>query len=180
MPAYGNNVGEREVTTEELKEGVAGLCVATLCVDGETVEAVRQAVVAKNGTFAGQMHDYTRCEADPLLLQNLQRAEVSVCVVDFDRDRGQAVTAADLLQETLHGRTTLIAVSAEADPGLILEAMRAGCSEYLTKPVAVDQFSQALDRLRARSSARKKPPAKPLGQVQGLGIAGLRLGQAGG
>ena len=160
--------------SEELKEGATGLCVATLCVDPETVEAVRQAVLAKNGSFAGQLPDYTRCEADPLLLQNLQRAEVSVCVIDFDRDRALAVAAADALQGTLHGRTTLIAVSAEADPSLILEAMRAGCSEYLTKPVASDQFAQALDRLRARSGARKKPPAKPLGRI--LALLGARGG----
>ena len=135
MAAYEDKVAEREVKTEEFKEGMAGLCVATLCVDPETVEAVQQAVVRKNGTFAGQLQDYVRYESDPLLLQKLQRAEVSVCVIDFDRDRSLAVEAADSMQQTLHGRTTLIAVSAESNPNLILESMRAGCSEYLTKPV---------------------------------------------
>lgn len=162
------------MNTEELKESAPGLSVATLCVDPETVEAVKQAVLRKNGTFAGELRDYVRYEADPQLLQQLQRAEVSVCVIDFDRDRPLAVEAANSMQQTLHGRTTLIAVSAEADPGLILEAMRAGCSEYLTKPVAADQLSESLDRLRARASARKKPPAKPQGRI--LALLGARGG----
>jgi pilus assembly protein CpaE len=174
MAAYEDKVAERKVSTDELKEGAAGLCVATLCVDPETVEAVQQAVVRKNGTFAGQLQDYSRYESDPLLLQRLQRAEVSVCVIDFDRDRAQAVEAADSMQQTLHGRTTLIAVSAESNPNLILEAMRAGCSEYLTKPVSPDQLSASLDRLRTRASARKKPSAKPLGRI--LALLGARGG----
>ena len=123
------------------------MCVATLCVDAQTVEAVKQAVVRKNGIFAGELPGYVRYDGDPLLLQKLQRAEVSVCVIDFDRDREQAVAAANSLQQLLHGRTTLIAVSAEAAPGLILEAMRAGCGEYLTKPVAADQFAQPVSSM---------------------------------
>ena len=82
-----DKVAERKVNTEELKEAGAGLCVATLCADPETVEAVKQAVVRKSATFAGELQDYARYESDPLLLQKLQRAEVSVCVIDFDRDR---------------------------------------------------------------------------------------------
>jgi pilus assembly protein CpaE len=162
------------VNTDELKEGAAGLCVATLCADPETVEAVKQAVVRKNAIFAGELQDYLRYESDPLLLQKLQRAEVSVCVIDFDRDRTLAVEASDSMQQTLHGRTTLIAVSAETNPNLILEAMRAGCSEYLTKPVNPDQLSDSLDRLRSRASARKKPPAKPPGRI--LALLGARGG----
>ena len=166
-------VGGREVNTQERKDA-SGLCVATLSADAETVEAVKQAVVRKNGSFAGELPDCARYEGDPLLLQKLQRAEVSVCVIDFDRDQARAAEAANSMQETLHGRTTLIAVSAAADPALILEAMRAGCSEYLTKPVAADQFAEALDRLRARSSARNQPPAKPLGRI--LALLGARGG----
>ncbi len=105
MAAYEDQVAERKVNTDELKESTAGLCVATLCVDPETAEAVKQAVVRKNGTFAGELQDYVRYQSDPQLLQKLQRAEVSVCVIDFDSDRSLAVKAADAMQQTLHGRT---------------------------------------------------------------------------
>lgn len=161
------------MTGDEPREG-ASLCVATLCVDPETVEAVKNTILRKNGSFAGEMHDYARYEGDSLLLQKLQRAEVSVCVIDFDRDRVAAVKAANSMQQTLRGRTTLIAVSSAAEPDLILEAMRAGCSEYLTKPVAADQLSDALDRLRTRLGVRRKAAPKSLGRI--LALLGARGG----
>jgi pilus assembly protein CpaE len=151
-----------------------GLCASTLCADAETAAAVREAVIGKNGTFAGELQDYSRYDSDPLLLQKLRRAEVAVCVIDFDRDREAAVEAASSLQQALHGRGSLIAVSAQADPGLILEAMRAGCAEYLTKPVAPAQVAETLDRLRARWVASKPAPAKSPGKI--LMLLGARGG----
>jgi pilus assembly protein CpaE len=162
------------VNSDDLKDGAAGLCAATLCTDTETTAAVRQAVTQKNGSFAGELQDYAHYDSDPLLLQQLQRAELSVCVIDFDHDRVAAAAAANCLQQTLHGRGSLIAVSAKADPALILETMRAGCAEYLTQPVAVDQIAEALDRLRTRVSSRKKIQPKPSGKI--LALLGARGG----
>ena len=164
-----------DVTSEELKDGAMGLCAATLCADTDTVAAVRQAVARKNGIFAGELDDYAHYDREGFILQQLQRAELAVCLVDFDCDRGAAVEAANSLQQALHGRGSLMAVSAKADPALILEAMRAGCGEYLTKPVAADQVAEALDRLRTRSSTRKAAaPKHPSGRI--LALLGARGG----
>jgi len=166
-------IGERDVSGPDSKHD--DLCVATLCVDGETAAAVQQAVVRKNGSFAGEMQDYARrTDADRVPLERLQRAEAAVCVIDFDADREQAALAGNAIQQALHGRGTLIAVSAKNEPALILEAMRAGCSEYLTKPVLVDQLDEALDRLKTRASARKPPRSKPPGRI--LALLGARGG----
>ncbi len=173
MPTVDSSWGPNNPMTGDSKESV-GLCAATVCGDEETVAVVRAAVTRKRGTVAGEILDYASHGADLLLLQQLQRAEVSVCLIDFDRDRKLAVEAANSIQQTLHGRSTLIAVSAQTDPALILEAMRAGCSEYLTKPVDVEQLSEAFDRLRARVSVRKVSPAKPTGKI--LALLGARGG----
>lgn len=167
------HIGEHDVKTEEDKSA-AGLCAATLCVDPDTAEVVRQAVLQKNGCFAGQIEDYSRCESDPLLLQKLQRAEISICMIDFDRDRAAAIESANVLQRVLYGRCALIAISAKSDPALILEAMRSGCSEYLTKPVAVDHLAEALDRLRVRLSSRNPRRGKSHGRI--LALLGARGG----
>ena len=111
-------VWRADVNSEEFAENATGLCAATLCADPETVAAVKQAVARKNGTFAGELEDYACYTSNPQLVQKLQRAEVCVCVIDFDRDRAAAVEAANALQQTLHGRGSLIAVSAKSDPGL--------------------------------------------------------------
>lgn len=168
------HIEEHDVNPGDDKSATSGLCAASLCLDPATVDVVRQAILRKNGTFAGEMQEYSRCEADPSLLQKLQRAEISVCVIDFDRDRPAAVEAANLLQQVLHGRCSLIAVSSRSEPALILEAMRTGCSEYLTKPVAGDQVCEALDRLYTRLSARSPAQAKPQGRI--LALLGARGG----
>jgi pilus assembly protein CpaE len=169
-----NTSRESNVTSEPWKDDATGLCIATLGVDAETVEAVKQVAAAKNGSFAGELPEYAPGRGDSLLLQKLQRAEVSVCVIDFDRDHAQAAAAANALQQTLHGRGTLIALSRQAEPAQILEAMRAGCNEYLTKPLDADQLAAALDRLGARVSARPPNPAKHGGRI--LALLGARGG----
>src|ERR1700759_279634 len=163
-----------DVLSQAAGQGAAALCAATLCVDEETAAAVRQAMARKNGIFAGELQDYASYSADLVILQRLQRTEVSTCLIDFDRDRARAVETAMCLQQQLHGHTALIALSSQSDPALILQAMRAGCCEYLTKPLAVDQLCDALDRLRARSGGQKPAPAKTGGKI--LALLGARGG----
>jgi pilus assembly protein CpaE len=158
-------IGECKVRSGELPNSAAGLCAATLCVDPETAEAVKQAVIRKNGTFAGELEEYSHYKSDPLLLQNMQRAEVPVCVIGFDRDRAAAVEASNAIQQILHGRGNLIAICGKSDPALILEAMRAGCGEYLSQPVAIEQLAEALDRVRTRLNVQKPPSPKPMGRI---------------
>ena len=163
----GHNVSDSEMPN------AVGVCAATLCVDGNTVDAVRQAVVGGKGIFAGGLDDYLRYDSDPVVMQNLQRAEVPVWVIGFDRDRSAAIVACQAIQQATHGHCSLVAVSDNADAALILEAMRAGCSEYLTPPVQVDQFAGAVERLRMRLDSRKTIVPKPTGRIVGmLGVRG--------
>ncbi len=164
---------EQDGKSSEIQD-LAGVCAATLCVDGHTVDAVRQSVVRSRGIFAGGLDSYSRYNSDPLVLQNLERAEVPVWVIGFDRDREAAIAACDAIQHTMHGRASLIAVSENTDAELILEAMRAGCSEYLTPPLVVDQVGEAMERLRTRLNTRKTVAPKAVGRV--LAILGARGG----
>lgn len=166
-------IREHDLSVSEAPKAI-GVCAATLCVDGNTVDAVRQAVVGGKGLFAGGLDDYLRYDSDPLVLQSLQRAEVPLWVIGFDRDRAAAITACHAIQQTTHGQCSLIAVSGNADGELILEAMRAGCSEYLTLPVTVAQFGDAVERLRARLGTRKTIISKPTGRI--LAMLGVRGG----
>lgn len=162
--AASSQIREQNLNSGELPSAV-GVCAATLCVDGNTVDAVRQAVVGGKGIFAGGLDNYSGYESDPLVMQSLQRADLPVWVIGFDRDRAAAIAACKAIQQTAHGHCSLVAVSGNADGGLILEAMRAGCSEYLTLPVTVEQFGDAVERLRLRLSARKPVVARPTGRI---------------
>lgn len=150
------------------------VCVATLCVDDATASALQEALNRKNGRLAGETQDYARAETDALLMQEVQAAELPVWVVGFDRKRTAAVAAAHALHQRIKGHGCLIAISRETEPSLILEAVHAGCCEYLTVPVSAAQFSEAFDRLRARCMNRALQATKPSGRV--IGLLGARGG----
>ena len=128
----------------------SGLCVITVCVDRDTVEKVKAATLAEHGTFAGELQGYSLQEGELQPLLKVQNAELSVCMIDFDQDRALAVQAANSLHLMLRGRTTLFALSQQSDPTLIVEAMRAGCTEYLSKPLSVEQVCESFVRLSGR------------------------------
>jgi pilus assembly protein CpaE len=138
------------VQWEGSNNGQSGLRVVTIGVNHETAEKVKAATQREHGTLAGEVSGYSLQEGEfqPLLV--LQKAEVSVCVIDFDQDRKMAVEAANSINLMLRGRTTLIAVSEQSDPTLIVEAMRAGCNEFLAKPVSVEQVCESLQRVCGR------------------------------
>jgi pilus assembly protein CpaE len=122
-----------------------GLRVMTVCGSPETVERVKTATVREHGTFVGALPSYSLQEGELQVLLKLQSAEVGVCIIDFDADREQAVQTANSIHS--RGRTVLMALSEQSDPKLIVEAMRAGCSEYLAKPITVESVSESLKRL---------------------------------
>jgi pilus assembly protein CpaE len=123
--------------------------------------------------FLSAFPDYPQNLSPAQLEQELEGAEALVCLIDFDKSKELAVQAATNLQPLLNGRTALIALSGDENPGLILQAMRAGCSEYLSKPLQAGQLSACLQKLRARWLASPLRPAQAPGQVLVfLGVCG--------
>src|SRR5581483_4558406 len=76
-----------------------------------------------------------------------------ICIVDFDRDRRKAAAAAENIHSTAP-ETAIFAVSTDAQPDLIIQAMRSGCSEYLLKPIGREQLLNAVARVGGRRKER--------------------------
>lgn len=143
--------------------GQNGLRVITICLGADSAEKVKAATVREQGTFVGELQEYSLQEGELQPLLKLEKAEVSVCMIDFDKDRKLAVQAANSINLMLRGRATLFAVSEQSDPTLIVEAMRAGCTEYLSKPLSVDSVSESIKRLCGRLHGVRQ--AKTSGRV---------------
>lgn len=79
-----------------------------------------------------------------------------VCIVDFDRDRRKAALAAENIHSVAPD-TAIFAVSSDAQPDLIIQAMRSGCSEYLLKPIGREQLLNAVARVGGRRKERTQP-----------------------
>ncbi len=158
--------------TETTNNGQNGLRVLTICLSPESAEKVKAATTKEHGTFIGEFQGYSLQEGELQPLLKLEKAEVAVCIIDFDKDRKLAVQAANSINLMLRGRTNLIAISEESEPAQIVEAMRAGCTEYLSKPATVDQITESLQRLRGRIQGVRQ--SKAAGKV--LAFLGCRGG----
>jgi pilus assembly protein CpaE len=150
-----------------------GLCVLTVCADSATIDDVMRATLQVFAAqFVGGLNDYLNRTANLDLLQRAQDSEACLCVIDFDRDRVEAVQTAKSLQQMFGARITMIALSERSDPALILDAMRSGCNEYLVKPVRIEQLSDSLVRLQSRWAGSEKASTLRGGLLAFLGTRG--------
>jgi pilus assembly protein CpaE len=88
------------------------------------------------------------------IIDQMRLSAPEICLIDFDGNRRTAVAMAESIHAEFPG-TAVFAVSSQSQPNAILEAMRCGCSEYLTKPMDRNQLASAVSRISTRR--REKP-----------------------
>lgn len=79
----------------------------------------------------------------------VEQTNPDVGVVSIDQDPEKALALISKLQAT---SCNVLVVSSSNDGSLILRAMRAGASEFLTQPLTVDELVAALDRIHLQRS----------------------------
>lgn len=104
------------------------------------------------------------------LVEDLGSPAPDICLVDFDKDRRGAAIVAERIHTTLP-ETAIFAVSSQTQPDAILEAMRAGCGEYLVKPIDREQLIKAVGRIGARRKEKQEQ-----GRAQVLAFMGAKGG----
>ncbi len=129
------------------------LTLATLNLDADSVRRVRE-LAGRDG--AVRLVQEIRLELGRSWGGTVaweSAAPPELCLLDFDEAPEEASRAAALLKEHYPGMA-LFAVSAQARPEAILQAMRSGCGEYLGKPLQGEEFLQAVRRVRGRRERR--------------------------
>ncbi len=169
----GNGNGQPQIQANTLPPGNK-ICVITICAEIETIHAVsRVAAQLFSNPVVAAMRRYLPQNDDLGILQEMKSADLCVCIIDFDLDRELALETATSLQQLLGANVMSIAVSRKASSNLIIDAMRAGCVEYLAKPVETEQLTQGIIRLRQRWTPAKAASGRS-GQV--LAFLGARGG----
>jgi pilus assembly protein CpaE len=99
-----------------------------------------------------------------------------ICIVDFDRDRRKAALVAENIRSAVP-EIAIFAVSSDAQPDLIIQAMRSGCSEYLLKPIGREQLLNAVARVGGRRKERTQTARAQtlafMGAKGGCGVTSL-------
>ncbi len=140
--------------------------IATVAVDKYSVAAIRDAV-SKLSTYEVAA-EFPPCEGESAaayFTDHLQHRKFDIYIIDFDADRQSAGAIAELIRSKIPG-ASVFAISNDAAPDLIIQAMHNGCTEYLTLPLAKDRIVQALVRLEHKR--RETAPAEKQGRIYAL------------
>jgi pilus assembly protein CpaE len=126
------------------------LALFSVCADRELVSAALDVTSEFPGAvFVGEFHDYITADKRPQFDGSMSEAAACVALVDFDRSPELALKTAERLREIFRNKVSIIALASQLDAALILQAMRSGCNEYLTKPVAVGGLAASLARFQS-------------------------------
>ena len=82
-------------------------------------------------------------------LKKLRDAAPACVFVDLEKDPTLGVRLTQFLAEA-HPEMRFVAVGQEPSPELLMSAMQAGVSEYLTKPITQESLSSALERMERK------------------------------
>ncbi len=126
------------------------LSVVGLCLDDETRRFL-DLIAGTAPVFRIRRHiaSYREVQDQDSMLEQLGSPAPDVCLIDFDQDRRAAAMLAERIHSSLPS-VALFAVSTQAHPEAILEAMRCGCREYLSKPLDREQLVSAMLRIGAQ------------------------------
>jgi pilus assembly protein CpaE len=131
--------------------GHGTLAAFTVCADSELSSMAISSVAEVPGIeFTGEFQEYITANRRPHFPPAMRQAYSSVAFIDFDRHPGQATETVEALRNMQSPPIISVGVSSKMDAELLLRAMRAGCSEFLQKPVAPAHFQETLQKIQNR------------------------------
>jgi pilus assembly protein CpaE len=123
--------------------------IFSVCVDEAVVNAATTASFKVTGAhFAGEFRDYITSEKRPQFSPSLKSAASCVALIDFDRDPELAIQTTERLHHIFLKKISIVGIGAQLDAGILLRAVRNGCTEFLTKPVDPNDLAAALSRFQ--------------------------------
>jgi pilus assembly protein CpaE len=138
------------MTSEMNSADRTGQAIFSVCADESVVNAGMTASLKVTGAhFTGEFHDYITSDKRPQFSPSLKNAASCVALIDFDRDTELALETTERLHQIFLKKISIVGIGAQLDAGLLLRAVRNGCTEFLTKPVDPVELATALERFRA-------------------------------
>src|ERR1035437_6439580 len=124
--------------------------IFSVCADEAVVSVATAAAFNLSGAqFVGEFRDYISAEKRPQFSPMLKNAASCVALIDFDRDPELAIQTTERLHQIFLKKISIVGIGAQLDAGILLRAVRNGCTEFLTKPVDPEDLVAALTRFHA-------------------------------
>jgi pilus assembly protein CpaE len=150
---------------------MSALSIVLVSPSAERRQAVARALNGPQANVARELSKYPNID-DAAQLAN---GDYDVVIVDLDADPEHAL---DLVEGICGANSamTVMALSNQADPDLLVRCMRAGAREFLAEPIVPSKVAEALVRAAARrqeASRQKKTGGKMLVFVGAKGGSGV-------
>src|SRR6266571_88550 len=159
-------------------ERSARIGVMAVCLDATSYDALSHFMAGIPGAVIfGNPDHYVGVERE--IGRALDLAQTRVCFIDYDRNTEEAIWMTERLRSE-YPDVHSFAVSAYSEPDGIITAMRAGCAEYLLKPVQHERILDGLTRVEAKQKAKAKYRVRGktitlVGAKGGTGVTSLAL-----
>src|SRR5262245_11399850 len=140
---------DRHSISSNDSSGSQQLSVVTIALDRDSQRLL------KLWLPAASVRELLNYPDDNTFLESIGPAGPDVCLVDFDKDSSKAFRISEHIHQDSPD-TAIFAVSSDARPDVIIQAMRSGCREYLFKPLVRDQLLQAITRAGGRRRERRE------------------------
>jgi len=143
----------------------APVSAAVISADPGFREALKSILMGRDtGVQLGLEIDLPITEiADPQL-EELKRFEPGLIFLDLEENPHVGLKFAEFLLDSTMA-TALIGAGPSASPELLLSAMQAGVSEYLTKPLTPEAVTSALDRVWRKTGKKMDSTRRAPGQL---------------
>jgi pilus assembly protein CpaE len=124
--------------------------VFSICAGADVAAAAAVACPQVAGSqFVGEFQEYFSGERRIEFSPEVCKAGSAVALVDCDRDREQALATMERLRASGPANSKVIGVGTSVDAAYLLRVMRAGCTEFLPKPVDAGAIQDALKRVQS-------------------------------
>jgi len=159
-------------------ENTARIAVTTVGLDQISYRALAHFMAGVPGTvMAANLDRYAGAERE--IGRAGEQARTRICFLDYDQSPEEAVWVTERLKVD-YPDIQVFAVSSNSEPERIIVAMRAGCAEYLLKPIQGDRILDGLARVEAKQKeqARSKVRGKVvtlIGAKGGTGVTTLAM-----
>jgi pilus assembly protein CpaE len=140
---------DRKNASSSDSSGSQQLSVLTIALDRESQRLL------KLWLSTASLREVPSYPEDNAFLESMETSAPDVCLIDFDKDSSKAFLIAEHIRQESPD-TAIFAVSSDAQPDVIIQAMRSGCREYLFKPLVRDQLLQAITRAGGRRERKER------------------------
>jgi len=172
-------------------EWAARVTVMGVCLDSTSYQALSDFMAGvPEAVITGNVDHYSSAEREvgraldiPHVEREVGRAldlpHTRICFIDYDRNNEEAIRITERLRSE-YPHAHVFAVSSNSQPQGIIAAMRAGCAEYLSKPMRQEQVLDGMARVEANQKKRTRSRAHGkvitlVGAKGGTGVTSLAL-----